>query len=371
MPVQIPDDSDFCSFREQCLSTEGWTSRYSKGGVTVWGREEDSSTVQKLKMRIVCKDVTAETLYDVLHDTSYRKKWDTNMIDTYDIGRLTVNADVGYYSSYKSEIMKVGLLRCREEPPKLLQGTRFQERTFQIRDHKLLLLKDKKSIKPEKEWALKSLKIYIGIRKKLKAPTRWGFTVMSDKHQLYLCCSSEAELWDWITSLLRAQNDDPGPPALRRHSSSDISKQKFGTMPLVSIRGDESNSSMLSANQTLRKLHDRRTLSMYFPMKVQQDSFEERSESPDLPEPLYEEVGDFGLQVLKSLETSFLSSSIAETQEVPDHFRRREQRTRVQQFGERNRKGEEEASSCFTAIYPSPEGSTDLPADIRAHPCVM
>lgn len=49
-------------------------------------------------MRIVCKDVTAETLYDVLHDTSYRRKWDTNMIDTYDIGRLTVNADVGYYS---------------------------------------------------------------------------------------------------------------------------------------------------------------------------------------------------------------------------------------------------------------------------------
>lgn len=55
------------------------------------------------------------------------------------------------------------------------------------------------------------------------------------------------------------------------------------------------------------------------PMKVQQDSFEERSESPDLPEPLYEEVGDFGLQVLKSLETSFLSSSTAETQEVSDH----------------------------------------------------
>uniref|UniRef100_A0A3Q2SXM0 ArfGAP with RhoGAP domain, ankyrin repeat and PH domain 3 n=1 Tax=Fundulus heteroclitus TaxID=8078 RepID=A0A3Q2SXM0_FUNHE len=215
---------------------------------------------------------------------------------------------------YKSEIMKIGLLRCREEPPKLLQGNRFQERTFQIRDHKLLLLKDKKSIKPEKEWALKSMRIYIGIRRKLKAPS-WGFTVMSDKHQC------EAELWDWVTSFLRAQNDDPGPPVLRRHSSSDISKQKFGTMPLVPIRGDESNSSMLSANQTLlqRKLHDRRTLSMYFqPMKVQQDSFEERSESPDLPEPLYEEVGDFGLQVLKSLETSFRSSSIAETQEVPD-----------------------------------------------------
>lgn len=41
------------------------------------------------------------------------------------------------------------------------------------------------------------------------------------------------------------------------------------------------------------------------PMKVQQDGGEERGESP---EPLYEEVGDFGLQVLKSLENSFLSA---------------------------------------------------------------
>ncbi|XP_029917727.1 arf-GAP with Rho-GAP domain, ANK repeat and PH domain-containing protein 3 [Myripristis murdjan] len=238
------------------------------------------------------------------------------------VKRVPKGEGINILTSYKSEIMKVGLLRCREEPPKLLQGNKFQERTFQIRDHKLLLLKDKKSIKPEKEWALKSMKIYIGIRRKLKAPTRWGFTVMSDKHQLYLCCNCEAELWDWITSFLKAQNDDPGPPVLRRHSSADISKQKFGTMPLVPIRGDESNSTMLSANQTLRKLHARRTLSMFFPMKVQQDSFEERSESrpesPDLPEPLYEEVGDFGLQVLKSLETSFLSGASDDTREVPD-----------------------------------------------------
>lgn len=55
-------------------------------------------------------------------------------------------------------------------------------------------------------------------------------------------------------------------------------------------------------------------------MKGQQDSFEEHSASPDLPEPLYEEVGDFGLQVLKSLETSFLSSSTAETQEVAEQL---------------------------------------------------
>ncbi|KAK1161230.1 hypothetical protein AOXY_G20170 [Acipenser oxyrinchus oxyrinchus] len=208
------------------------------------------------------------------------------------------------FTGFQSEIVKIGGLKCREEPPKLLQGNKFQERIFQIRDHKLLLLKDKKSNKPEKEWPLKTLKVYLGIRKKLKAPTQWGFTVFMDKQQLYLCCSGESEMWDWMTNILKAQHDDLRPAVLRRHSSSDLSKQNFGTMPLVSIRGDESNSTMLSANQTLRKLHARRTLSMFFPMKMQQDSFEEQ---PSSTEPLYEEVGDFGLQVLKSLQTSFLS----------------------------------------------------------------
>nr|XP_020647516.1 PCTP-like protein [Pogona vitticeps] len=51
-----------------------------------------------LQCRMECKDVSAETLYDVLHDLEYRKKWDANVIETFDIGKLTVNADVGYYS---------------------------------------------------------------------------------------------------------------------------------------------------------------------------------------------------------------------------------------------------------------------------------
>jgi len=49
-----------------------------------------------------------------------------------------------WLAAYKSEIVKSGVLKCREEPPKLLQGNKFQERSFQIKDHRLLLLKDKK-----------------------------------------------------------------------------------------------------------------------------------------------------------------------------------------------------------------------------------
>uniref|UniRef100_A0A8C1JUS7 StAR related lipid transfer domain containing 10 n=1 Tax=Cyprinus carpio TaxID=7962 RepID=A0A8C1JUS7_CYPCA len=48
--------------------------------------------------RMLCKDIPAETMYDVLHDIEYRRKWDANVIETFDIGKLTVNADVGYYS---------------------------------------------------------------------------------------------------------------------------------------------------------------------------------------------------------------------------------------------------------------------------------
>uniref|UniRef100_A0A3Q2YAQ0 START domain-containing protein 10 n=1 Tax=Hippocampus comes TaxID=109280 RepID=A0A3Q2YAQ0_HIPCM len=94
MAVRIPDDADFSSFKAQCLATQGWSRRYHKGGVT----SVRDSTFPLLLMKMACGGVSAETLYDVLHDGGYRRKWDANMIDAYDIGRLTVNADVGYYS---------------------------------------------------------------------------------------------------------------------------------------------------------------------------------------------------------------------------------------------------------------------------------
>ncbi|XP_075712327.1 arf-GAP with Rho-GAP domain, ANK repeat and PH domain-containing protein 3 isoform X2 [Rhinoderma darwinii] len=184
------------------------------------------------------------------------------------------------FTGTKRETPKCGLLKCREESPKLL-CSKFQGRYFVIRDRKLLLLKEKKSSKPEREWSLENAKIYMGIRKKLKPPTPWGLTVYMDKQQLCLCCTAQAEMWDWITSILKAQHDDLRPVILRRHSSSDVTKQKFGTMPLVPIRGDDTNTTMVTANQQL-------------PMKMHQDSLEELQEKQDEEhEPLYEEVGNF------------------------------------------------------------------------------
>ncbi|KFQ36657.1 Arf-GAP with Rho-GAP domain, ANK repeat and PH domain-containing protein 3, partial [Merops nubicus] len=196
------------------------------------------------------------------------------------------------FTGVKRETPKCGLLKCREEPPKLL-GNKFQERYFVIRDRRLLLLKEKKSVKPEREWPLDTAKVYMGIRKKLKPPAQWGFTLTLDKQQLYLVCSGQAELWDWTTSILKAQHDDLRPVIMRRRSSSDLAKQKFGTMPLVPLHGDSTDTTMLSANQTLRRLHTRRTLSMFFPMKMHQDSLEEQQEKEVDTDPVYEEVGNF------------------------------------------------------------------------------
>ncbi|XP_040820223.1 START domain-containing protein 10 isoform X1 [Ochotona curzoniae] len=97
--VQVPDDQDFRSFRSECEAEVGWNLTYSKAGVSVWVQAvEMDRTLHKIKCRMECCDVPAETLYDVLHDIEYRKKWDSNVIETFDIARLTVNADVGYYS---------------------------------------------------------------------------------------------------------------------------------------------------------------------------------------------------------------------------------------------------------------------------------
>ncbi|XP_069059868.1 START domain-containing protein 10 isoform X1 [Pleurodeles waltl] len=112
--VQIPDDRDFSNFRMECNSEEGWSQTYHKGGITVWiqileeeralhkikesPEQEGLRRFQVVKCRMECKDIAAEDLYDVLHDVEYRKKWDTNVIETFDIGKLTVNADIGYYA---------------------------------------------------------------------------------------------------------------------------------------------------------------------------------------------------------------------------------------------------------------------------------
>ncbi|XP_030650346.1 START domain containing 14 [Chanos chanos] len=104
----LPDESSFSDFRRQCLTTENWYSKYNKNGMEVWvevppampsqGNKNTVNRVHKIKCRMDIKDVSAATMYDVLHDSQYRKQWDPTMLESFDIARLSHNADVGYYS---------------------------------------------------------------------------------------------------------------------------------------------------------------------------------------------------------------------------------------------------------------------------------
>lgn len=99
-PVRLPGEDAFRAFRADCEAEQGWLSRYDREGIAVWGQlpSPGAGSLHRVKGRVHMPDVPAETVYDVLHDLEYRKKWDANVIETHDIARLADNADVGYYS---------------------------------------------------------------------------------------------------------------------------------------------------------------------------------------------------------------------------------------------------------------------------------
>lgn len=135
MSTILPDEAVFVDFRRQCLSTDNWVNKYDSNGMQVWvevpaKKENRGPKIHKIKVnfidyfvcalptslwfiicqpcpaafqcKMVIKDVSAATMYDVLHDGQYRRNWDPTMEDSYDIARLSANADVGYYSCKNS-----------------------------------------------------------------------------------------------------------------------------------------------------------------------------------------------------------------------------------------------------------------------------
>ncbi|XP_077956732.1 START domain containing 14 [Gasterosteus aculeatus] len=100
----LPDEATFAEFKKQCLSTDNWANKYDKYGMKVWvesppaDKGNNVARVHKIKCSMKIDDVSAATMYDVVHDGLYRKEWDPAMMDSYDVARLSANADVGYYS---------------------------------------------------------------------------------------------------------------------------------------------------------------------------------------------------------------------------------------------------------------------------------
>lgn len=96
--VRIAEDADFQKVKDMCLCHDSWKQEYNKHGTTVWTKSNDVSDFKLVKVRGILKDVSAATMYDVLHDPVYRKIWDFNMLEGFEMCCLNPNNDISYYA---------------------------------------------------------------------------------------------------------------------------------------------------------------------------------------------------------------------------------------------------------------------------------
>ncbi|XP_052668653.1 arf-GAP with Rho-GAP domain, ANK repeat and PH domain-containing protein 1 isoform X2 [Harpia harpyja] len=155
---------------------------------------------------------------------------------------------------------KHGMMKFREERNLLGLGlsTGFHDRYFILNHTCLRLYKEVRSLKqrtppldnshkPEKEWPVRNLKVYLGMKKKLRPPTCWGFTVFyenekHEKQQWYLCCDTQADLREWFATFLHVQNGGALWPSETSKVRASRSQQdsRLGNISLIPLRGNES-----------------------------------------------------------------------------------------------------------------------------------
>ncbi|XP_053697311.1 START domain-containing protein 10-like [Sabethes cyaneus] len=96
--ARIAEDSDFEALKKLVDDHQGWTLELSKSDTQVYTRPVAGCNFNMVKIHTEFVEVTADTLFDVLHDPDYRKVWDSHMLASEEIGILNVNNDVGYYA---------------------------------------------------------------------------------------------------------------------------------------------------------------------------------------------------------------------------------------------------------------------------------
>jgi len=97
--VRVSTDKDFEHFHSLVNNDDGWTNSYNKHNLIVKTRWTDESRIKLIKVSYPMENVTLETLYDALHDPEYRKVWDKDMANSYDICKLNDNNVIGWYAA--------------------------------------------------------------------------------------------------------------------------------------------------------------------------------------------------------------------------------------------------------------------------------
>uniref|UniRef100_A0A8C2U5S9 ArfGAP with RhoGAP domain, ankyrin repeat and PH domain 2 n=1 Tax=Coturnix japonica TaxID=93934 RepID=A0A8C2U5S9_COTJA len=165
---------------------------------------------------------------------------------------LTANMMKLYNERNVKGSVKAGYLKYKEEPSKLLSGNKFQERYFVLREGNLLLFKDMKASKPEKVLPVNSLKLYLGVKKKMKPPTNWGIVVISEKHQWHICCDGQEAQIDWMISIFTAKHANIWPPAGKARKQSITKSPKIGGLQLIPIQQEKNTCKIRGSTEDIQ-----------------------------------------------------------------------------------------------------------------------
>ncbi|XP_048825893.1 arf-GAP with Rho-GAP domain, ANK repeat and PH domain-containing protein 2 [Brienomyrus brachyistius] len=157
------------------------------------------------------------------------------------IKKFSASKMAAYQQDGAKDFLRGDLFRFKDGSSKLLSGNKFQDRFVVLRDEKLLLYKDVKSTKPEREVLLRSAKCYFGLRKRIKPPTSCGFTVYTEKHQWFFCCVDKETQLKWVTEILRVKYGGEAWHAGRIHRQPVLQSNRGGTVMAVqsSMQKDE------------------------------------------------------------------------------------------------------------------------------------
>ena len=119
--IQACADEDFEKLWQMVGSETSWKLEYQYDNNQVWSKHSCNGELKMIKVKemtrflkdvvstdhwidqiqakTVFEDVDLWLLFDVLMDGEYRALWDTHMLESYSIGFINPNNDVGYYAS--------------------------------------------------------------------------------------------------------------------------------------------------------------------------------------------------------------------------------------------------------------------------------
>ncbi|KAL6116275.1 arap1 [Pungitius sinensis] len=165
---------------------------------------------------------------------------------------LAMEAMMVYLAS-KVDPSKHGMMKFREERSILglgLSSGSFHDRYFILNSSSLRMYKEIRSNRTERDWPVKNLKVYLGIKKKVRPPTCWGLTVVyeckkqdkQERQQWYLCCESLSDMREWYATFLSIQYDGnvwPQDGLQRTQAGRALPETRHGNVSLIPLRGSE------------------------------------------------------------------------------------------------------------------------------------